>query len=101
MQSIIKDKYLQLRQLCQEYNVRVMYAFGSACTDEFTDESDIDPLVSFDDISIDQYTDNYFELHRKLSSLFSRKVDLITENSISNPYFIRSIEGTKQLVYEN
>ena len=28
-----------------------------------------------------------------------RKVDLLTENSLSNPYFIESIEETKQLLY--
>jgi hypothetical protein len=38
-------------------------------------------------------------LHDKLEALFQRKVDLLTENSLSNPYFIESIEETKELLY--
>lgn len=76
-----------------------MYVFGSVCTDAFTESSDIDILISFDNISIDQYTENYFELHYKLQSLFGRKIDLLTDKSLSNPYFIKGIERTKQLVY--
>lgn len=76
-----------------------MYVFGSACTDEFHINSDIDILVSFKDISIEKYTDNYFDLHHNLENLFERKVDLLTDNSLSNPYFIESIDETKQLLY--
>ena len=76
-----------------------MYVFGSACTPQFNDQSDLDFLISFKEIPIETYTDNYFELHYRLEELFNRKVDLITEKSLSNPYFIESIEETKQLLY--
>ncbi len=76
-----------------------MYAFGSVCTDKFNDSSDIDLLISFDNLSIEQYTENYFDLHYKLQDLFKRRIDLLTENSLSNPYFIKGIEQTKQLIY--
>jgi len=99
MQGLIKDKLNELKQLCQDYDVKTMHVFGSVCTDKFDDKSDIDILISFKDISIDKYTDNYFELHYKLEELFNRKIDLLTKNSLSNPYFIESIEETKQLLY--
>lgn len=99
MQKFIKDKLDDLKKLCQDYDVKTMYVFGSVCTDKFNDKSDIDILISFKDISIEKYTDNYFELHYKLEKLFNRKIDLLTENSLSNPYFIESIEETKQLLY--
>lgn len=89
----------ELKKLCETYDVRTLYLFGSASSDKFNNSSDIDILVSFKDISIEKYTDNYFELHYKLEELFERKIDLITENSLSNPYFIESIEETKQLLY--
>jgi hypothetical protein len=76
-----------------------MYAFGSAVTSDFSESSDVDILISFKDISIEKYTNNYFELHDALVKLFQRKVDLLTERSLSNPYFIESIERTKQLLY--
>ena len=76
-----------------------MYLFGSATTEKFNDSSDIDILISFKEIPFEKYTDNYFELHEMLEKLFNRKIDLLTEKSLSNPYFIQSIEKTKQLVY--
>jgi len=99
MQKFILDKIKELKKLCETYDVRTLYIFGSASTDKFNNSSDIDILVSFKDISIEKYTDNYFELHYRLEELFERKIDLITENSLSNPYFIESIEETKQLLY--
>ncbi len=99
MQEFIKSKLNDLKKLCLDYDVKTMYVFGSACTDKFNDNSDIDILISFKDISIEKYTDNYFELHYKLDELFKRKIDLLTENSLSNPYLIESIEQTKQLLY--
>lgn len=99
MNRIISDKIDELKSLCNIYNVKTMYAFGSVCTDKFDDDSDIDLLISFDNLSIEQYTDNYFDLHYKLQDLFNRKIDLLTDNSLSNPYFIKRMEQTKQLIY--
>ena len=88
-----------IKALCKKNDVKTMYVFGSACSDHFDEKSDIDILVSFKEISIERYTDNYFDLHYKLEELFNRKIDLITENSLSNPYLIESIEETKQILY--
>jgi hypothetical protein len=60
MQEIIKEKIHDLQRLCQEYDVKTMHVFDSACTDSFDDNSDIDRLIAFKEISIDTYTDNYF-----------------------------------------
>ena len=76
-----------------------MHLFGSGANGDFGASSDVDILVSFKDIPFERYTDNYFELHDALVVLFGRKVDLITDKSLSNPYFIRSVEATKQLLY--
>jgi predicted nucleotidyltransferase len=100
MQRIIEENKQKLIELCKKYNVQFMYVFGSASSEDFNESSDIDILISFKkDISIEKYTDSYFELRDKLEELFNRKVDLITENSLSNPYFIESVEETKRLLY--
>ena len=99
MNKLLTDKMGELIKLCNLYKVKSMYAFGSVCTDKFNDKSDVDLLISFEDLSIDQYTDNYFDLHYKLEDLFQRKIDLLTEKSLSNPYFIKGIEQNKQLIY--
>ena len=99
MNRILTDRINELKRFCEIYKVRKMYAFGSVCSDQFTEDSDIDFLISFENISFEQYTDNYFELHYKLQELFNRKIDLITENSLSNPYFIKGVDQSKQLIY--
>jgi len=99
MNKIINERIEDLIKLCNIYKVKSMYAFGSVCTDKFNDNSDIDLLISFDNLTIDQYTDNYFDLHYKLEELFKREIDLPTDKSLSNPYFIQSLEQTKQLIY--
>jgi predicted nucleotidyltransferase len=99
MLNFIEIKKIELQRLCEQYDIKSMYVFGSAVTPDFNESSDVDILISFKDIPYDKYTDNYFELHEKLQELFNRKVDLITERSLSNPYFIESVERTKQLLY--
>jgi|TARA_R110002096_G_scaffold258028_1_gene451636 hypothetical protein len=99
MLKLISNNKQALVELCEKYDIKTMHVFGSATTDEFNDLSDIDILISFKDIPFTKYTDNYFELHKDLEKMFGRKVDLLTERSLSNPYFIQSIEATKQLLY--
>ncbi len=99
MLSIIENKKPELQQLCEKYAVKSMYLFGSASKGDFNKESDIDILISFQELAFEQYTENYFQLHEALETLFGRKVDLVTERSLSNPYFIQSIDQTKQLLY--
>ena len=99
LQNIIGSKIQELKKLCEIYDIKTMYVFGSACTENFNSNSDIDILIAFKEISIEQYTNNYFDLHLKLEQLFNRKIDLLTENSLSNPFFIQRIEETKQLLY--
>ncbi len=99
MNKILQDRLIELKKLCIHYNVKSLYVFGSVCTDKFDQNSDIDFLISFQPTSIDQYTDNYFDIHYKLENLFNRQIDLLTENSLSNPYLKRGIEKTKQLIY--
>lgn len=96
---MIQNNIKELQRLCKEYDIKTMHVFGSATTCDFNDASDIDILISFKEIPFDRYTDNYFELYEKLEGLFNRKVDLLTERSLTNPYFIQSVEKTKQLLY--
>ncbi|MCF8373619.1 MAG: nucleotidyltransferase domain-containing protein [Bacteroidales bacterium] len=99
MNRILIDKINDLEQLCKIHKVKTMYGFGSVCTANFKESSDIDFLISFDNVPIDDYADNYFDLHYQLQDLFNRRIDLITEKTLSNPYFIKGIEQTKTLIY--
>lgn len=100
MNHIIEEKKSEIIQLCKKYRVETLYLFGSANTDAFNENSDVDFLVSFkNDIVLEEYADVFFDFVFELENLLGRNVDLITEKTLSNPYFIRSIEQTKQLIY--
>ncbi len=81
------------------HNVKTLFAFGSVCTDKFNDQSDIDLLISFMPMDYGDYADTYFDLADKFENLFQRPVDLVTDKSLSNPYFIDSVNQTKTLLY--
>jgi len=99
MNKVIKEKLPELLQLCQRYKIESLYLFGSANTDLFDTQSDIDLLVTFGNVDLYDYFDNYMELKAALENIFNRKVDLVEEKTIKNPILRRSIERNKTLVY--
>jgi len=99
MNRLISENKENIKLLCITYNVKTLYAFGSVCTEKFNDKSDIDLLISFLPMDYGDYADNYFELANKFENLFKRPVDLVTDKSLSNPYFIESINESKMLIY--
>ena len=102
MHAFLKNKKEAIRQICRMYGVKRLYIFGSVVSEKFGKDSDIDFLISFsDDLSIEDYTNNYFSLHYKLRDLLQREIDLVTERTLSNPYFIESINSSKELIYQS
>lgn len=101
MNSIITSRLGEIRKILKENQVRRAYAFGSVCTDQFNEKSDVDILIAFDDeLDPITYGTNYFIVVQELENLFQRHVDLITERTIRNPYFKKVIEQTKTPIYE-
>ena len=100
MHTLLADKREDVAELCRRFHVRRLAAFGSALRDDFNpSRSDIDLLVEFESLSTSLYADNYFSLLESLSELFERKVDLIVWKSIRNPYFLREVESSQELLY--
>jgi predicted nucleotidyltransferase len=98
---LFEKRKIEIIKICQSLEVKRLYTFGSIVNDKFRDDSDIDLLISFkDNLSIEEYTNNYFTLHYKLRELFNRDIDIVTERTLSNPYFIESINESKELIYE-
>jgi len=92
-----KDK---LNELCEMHKVKELYLFGSVLTNKFSDTSDIDMLIQFNQVELLEYFDNYMDLKEKLEQLFLRPVDLVENQAIRNPVFRKVIEREKKLVYE-
>lgn len=101
MHPTLKNKEKEIAVICQSLNVERLYAFGSVVSGDFSDTSDVDFLLSFPDrMSIEEYTENYFSMQYAFRKLLKRDVDIVTERSLTNPYFIESINKTKELIYE-
>ncbi len=100
MDKLLFNNLEQVKTAMKLHQVKNAYAFGSVCTSRFTDSSDIDFLVSFNEMKPEDYADNYFGLLYNLQEIFKRDIDLITEKSLQNPYFIKVINQSKIPVYE-
>ena len=68
-------------------------------TNRFTDKSDIDLVVDFDKEKVDDYFSNFFDLKYALEKLLGRKVDLLEEQAIRNPYLKEDIDMTKTYIW--
>ncbi len=88
-----------LAELCRRFHVERLDVFGSAATGELDESSDLDFLVAFDRIDSMRLADQYFGLLEALEDLFGRDVDLLTERSLRNPYFVASVQKTRQQLY--
>jgi len=88
-----------LLELCQQHRVKALYAFGSVLTERFGTDSDVDLIVEFNDIPVEEYADNYFDFKFSLQDIFNRQVDLLEEQAIRNPYLRKNIDRKKQLIY--
>ncbi len=86
-------------KLCEYHKVKSLYAFGSVLTDNFNKESDIDLIVDFSNIAVEDYADNYFDFKFSLQDILKRPVDLLEEKAIKNPYFRHSVNQQRQLLY--
>lgn len=92
----------ELARLCRRFKARRLAVFGSAVKGTFNnDRSDLDFVVTLDAAPPGEYAENYFGLACGLEDLFRRRVDLVTEQSIRNPYFREEVEETQELVYES
>lgn len=86
-------------KLCETHKVKSLYAFGSVLTDNFNSDSDIDLIVDFANIEVEDYADNYYDLKFSLQDILKRPIDLLEEKAIKNPYFKHSVNQQRQLVY--
>jgi len=91
----------EIAHFCARWKIDELYLFGSILRNDFHSDSDIDTMIR---LSADAEI-GLFELvamKRELETLFSRKVDLLTKDSIEssdNPIRRQEILGTARLIY--
>lgn len=99
--KLIELNLQRIIDLCRKHRVKTLAVFGSILTDRFNDRSDVDLLVDFEPVDLDQfdYVGNYFDLKDSLEKLLKRKVDLVEYGNNLNPIFKALVDKKKQLIY--
>ena len=80
-----------------KFNPVMIGLFGSFARNEVTPESDIDILVKF---SKSPSLLQIIGLENRLSEMIGRKIDLITEGSLSNERIKSSIKKDLHIIYQ-
>ena len=85
--------------LCKKHKVKKLFAFGSVLTNRFNDKSDIDLVVDFENVPLEEYADNYFDLKDSLSSILTGQPKLF-ENFKKDILRQRAIERNVEIMGE-
>ncbi len=97
----IKNHKEEFLKLCTTHDVDSLYVFGSSTTDKFDEKSsDIDLLVEVNTPDAIKRGENLLILWDKFEKIFQRKVDLLTNSSIKNPFLRKNIDASKILIYD-
>lgn len=100
MIELIEQHRAELAELCRNFRVATLELFGSAADGSFDPaQSDLDFLVQFEPLTPVQHADCYFSLLFGLEDLFQRKIDLVETSAIDNPYFLKSIDQSRRVLY--
>jgi len=87
-----------LADVCRRWRVSELAVFGSVARGASRPDSDVDLLVSFQSDSPWSSLD-LVDLREELAGLFGRRVDLVEESAIRNPYRRASILRDKSVLY--
>ncbi|GHV90937.1 hypothetical protein AGMMS50268_14400 [Spirochaetia bacterium] len=91
-------KFDDIVHLCKKYYINELSIFGSSIRDDFTNDSDIDILVSFDANSRITLFD-IMNLEKEFSQLVNRKVDIVEKEALKNPIRKNKILSTREIIY--
>ena len=101
LKESIKVKPEEFISLCENHDVKTLYAFGSSINNNFKEEtSDIDLLIELNTEDPIKRGENLISLWDKFEIFFQRKVDLLTNSSLRNPILKKSIDSSKILIYD-
>jgi predicted nucleotidyltransferase len=89
----------QIQELCKKFNVKELYIFGSATTDDFSEDSDLDFIVKFDRQGFEGAFNQFIDFKHELEQMYGRSVDLYHHKKFRNSIFQQEVERSKKLLY--
>lgn len=97
-QARIRLPLERIESFCRKWQIREMSLFGSVLRDDFSPESDIDVLITFEPEARWSLFD-FVDLRDELSKLLQREVDVVSERGLRNPFRRHEILSSRQVVY--
>jgi len=103
IESMVANRHIpidreHLADFCRKWLITEFALFGSVLRDDFRPDSDVDVLVRFSPESRWSLLD-VIEMTEGLEVMFGRKIDLVEQEAIRNPFRRRAILSTKEVVY--
>ena len=90
--------YNDIVHLCKKYGVNELSLFGSSIREDFTRDSDVDILVSFNEYSNISLFD-IMDFEKEISELLDREVDIVEKEALKNPIRKKNILSTREIIY--
>ena len=97
--KLIENNIQKIVAFCKKYKDGKLFVFGSILSNRFNDNSDVDLVVDFDKVELEDYADNYFDFKFALEKLLGRDIDLLEDKAIRNPILRKNIDNSKLLIY--
>ena len=101
LHPFIQNKLPELTEIFKKHQVNKAFIFGSAVTDRFNEDSDVDFLIEPDELEPDPAKSGavLWDLYYALKDLLKRDVDMVTRRSLKNKYFIEELNNTAIPIY--
>lgn len=96
--SIDPDIQAQIEAFCRRWGVAELWLFGSAARGEQHPGSDVDVLARFRPDAATSTWD-WPTMTDELEAIFGRRVDLLSEGILRNPFRRASIMNDRQVLY--
>lgn len=100
MKQIILPIHLsqeKIKQFCQHHSIHKLSLFGSVLRDDFTEDSDVDVLVEFEQGKTPGLA--IVTMEDELSTIINRQIDLRTPADLSR-YFRQEVLAEAMVIYE-
>ena len=90
----------EIARLCRLYGVERLEVFGSAADGRFDPQrSDFDFIATFAPEAQAAIGPRFIELAEALEAVLGRRVDLLTNQPIRNPYLRRAVNASRRDLY--
>ena len=87
-----------ISKICKSFSIKRLHLVGSVAREENNKDSDVDLIVVFERYGSALL--QYMDAKSAFESAFNKKVDLIEEEALQNPYLRKSMAEDKVLLYE-